>query len=261
MSLKTVHITMPRPDHLCMTRQARHYEELMPLTVEALAYTAKSRRLIDNLDLYISSSGVTVILGPNGAGKSLLLRLIHGLIKADSGTIQWGRRTINDTVRSYQSLVFQKPALLRRSVKANLEFVLNLRRIPQSARRCNELLGLVNLQSHARQSARSLSAGEQQRLALARSLAIEPLVLMLDEPTASLDPASTEVIEKSVLQQKRQGVKVIFITHDLGQAQRIADDIVFMHRGRVVENATAQTFFNHPDTDIAQAYLSGQLIL
>jgi len=244
-----------------MTKEIRYHAELMPLTVQALTYTAKSKRLIDNLDLYISSSGITVILGPNGAGKSLLLRLIHGIIKSDSGTIKWGHQTINGILRRYQSLIFQKPVLLRRSVKANLEFVLNLRKIPEPSQRCEELLNLVNLQSHAQQAARSLSVGEQQRLALARSLAIEPLVLMLDESTANLDPASTEVIEKNVLQQKRKGVKIIFITHDLGQAQRLADDIVFMHRGRVVENTSVQTFFSHPNTDIAQAYLSGKLLL
>ena len=233
----------------------------MPITVASLTYTADATRLIDNLDLYISSSGVTVVLGPNGAGKSLLLRLLHGLLETDTGTIKWGSQTINADVINRQSLVFQKAILLRRSVRANVEFGLKLRHHPDKTQRSDELLDLVGLKSRAWQSARSLSGGEQQRLALARALATDPEILMLDEPTASLDPASTGIIEDIVIQQKRSGVKVIFITHDLGQARRLADDVVFMQRGRVVENTPAETFFNNPETETARAFLAGQLII
>ena len=233
----------------------------MPITVESLTYTADETRLIDNLDLYISSSGVTVVLGPNGAGKSLLLRLLHGLLDAGAGTVKWGSQRINPDVRSRQSLVFQKAILLRRSVWANIEFVLKLRHHMNKAHRCDELLHLVGLESRAWQSARSLSGGEQQRLALARALATDPEILMLDEPTASLDPASTGIIEDIVIQQKRSGVKVIFITHDLGQARRLADDVVFMQRGRVMENTPADRFFNNPETETARAFLAGELII
>ena len=239
----------------------RHSKELMPITVQNLTYSAKKIRLINNLNLLISSSGITVILGPNGAGKSLLLRLMHGLITADSGTIHWGKHALNRSVRDHQSLVFQKPVLLRRSVRANIEFALKLRQIPNLNNRCDELLNLVGLRHHTAQPARSLSGGEQQRLALARALAINPMVLMLDEPTANLDPISTEIIEHVVDQQKRKTVKVLFITHDLAQARRIADDVVFMHHGQVVENTPASSFFYRPDSDIAQMYVSGKLIL
>lgn len=233
---------------------------LSPLEVRDLYFEAGGRRLIDGLNLSLRTSGTTVIMGPNGAGKSLLLRLVHGLLHPTAGAITWGGNPPSDTTRRQQALVFQKPVLLRRSVADNVDFV--LRTIgQQNAEHRDELLERVGLLGLAKQPARLLSGGEQQRLSLARALAVRPEVLLLDEPTASLDPASVLLIEHIVANAAAQGAKIIFITHDLGQARRLADDVVFLHRGRVAEHAPAQTFFEFPASEAVRDFLAGRIVL
>ncbi|MGI9409269.1 MAG: ATP-binding cassette domain-containing protein, partial [Hyphomicrobiaceae bacterium] len=162
-------------------------------------------------------------------------------------------------VRLRQAMVFQRPVLLRRSVAANIDFVLALRGGPSPARR-DALLDHVGLAARARQPARLLSGGEQQRLTLARALATEPDVLFLDEPTANLDPASVLMIEDIVTAAHANGTKIIFVTHDIAQARRLGGDIVFLDAGRVVEHRVADEFFGSPETETARAYLDGRLI-
>ena len=169
-----------------------------------LAYTVGGRSLVDRIDLRVPSESLTVVMGPNGAGKSLLLRLMHGLIEPTAGEVLWGGRPMNEDVRARQAMVFQRPVLLRRSVAANIRFVLRLRGDP-STERTEELLEEVGLGDRAGQPARLLSGGEQQRLALARALALEPRVLFMDEPTASLDPAATASIESIVARVHERG--------------------------------------------------------
>ena len=234
--------------------------ELLPLTASGLCYGKPHDYLIDHLDLYINSPGITVILGPNGAGKSRLLRLVHGLLTPAEGSIHWGHIAPGPEVRLNQALVFQKPVLLRRTTRQNMEYVLQLEQCSAGIEQIDELLNLVGLSQHADQPARSLSGGEQQRLCLARALALDPGVLLLDEATASLDPASVAIIENILKEKRGQGAKIILVTHDLAQAKRMADDVVFMHRGKVVENTPASSFFQRPETPVAQAYLAGQLI-
>ena len=233
---------------------------LLPLIATGLCYGTAEEYLIDHLDLQISSPGVTVILGPNGAGKSLLLRLIHGLLKPVKGKIVWGETPAGPSARMNQALVFQKPVLLRRTTRQNLEYVLGLEQCTAGIEQVDVLLELVGLIDHADQPARSLSGGEQQRLCLARALALDPSILLLDEATASLDPASVAIIEAILKDKRSQGAKIILVTHDLAQAKRMADDVVFMHRGKVVENTSAALFFKKPESPVAQAYLSGELI-
>lgn len=227
---------------------------LLPLAVRGLTLERGGQRLIDDLSMDLSATGCTAVMGPNGAGKSLLMRLLHGLIAPDAGQISWnGAQPSEATPR--QAMVFQKPVLLRRSVRSNLEFVCKDRT------RVDALLEHVGLSAQSGRPARKLSGGEAQRLALARALATDPEILFLDEPTASLDPASTQLIERSVLQACARGVRVLFVTHDPGQARRVADDVVFLHRGRVLEHAPVTEFFPHPSTSAARAYLDGQLLL
>lgn len=233
---------------------------LLLLDVRGLTFRIGNKNLIDGLDLKLDGDGITTVMGPNGAGKSILLRLLHGLIEPTGGEILWGGNPLTKDTRSRQALVFQKPVLLRRSVSANIDFVLSARNASCVGRR-TDLLGLVGLAEKATQPARLLSGGEQQRLALARALATEPEVLFLDEPTASLDPASAHVIETIVARVARRGTRVIFVTHDIGQAKRLASDVVFLHRGQVAEHTPARQFFEKPKTDAAGAYLAGQLIL
>lgn len=233
---------------------------LLPLRVRGLSYRAGGRTLIDNLDVDLAGHGVTMVLGPNGAGKSLLLRLLHGLIVPSSGEISWGGVPLSRSIQERQALVFQKPVLLRRSVGENIDFVLRLRGQLMPERR-DELLDRVGLLGLAKQPARLLSGGEQQRLSLARALATKPDVLLLDEPTASLDPASVQMIEAIVKDASRLGVRIVFVTHDIGQARRLADDVVFLHRGRVAEHSASQAFFKSPASEAARDFLSGRIVL
>jgi len=233
---------------------------LLPLDVRGLTYEVRGTRLIDGVDLRLSAEGITVVMGPNGAGKSLLLRLLHGLLTPTAGDIRWNDAALDEATRTRQALVFQRPVLLRRSVLANIEFVLRLRR-REGRLDPRELLQNFGLADKAERPARRLSGGEQQRLALARALALEPEVLLLDAPTASLDPASVAAIEAIVTEAHRAGTKIVFVTHDLGQARRLADDVVFLHRGRLTEHTRATQFFDQPSSREAQDYLLGRLVL
>jgi tungstate transport system ATP-binding protein len=233
---------------------------LLPLQTRGLTLERDGRRLIDDIDLTLEAGGLTVVMGPNGAGKSLLLRLLHGLIRPTAGEMRWAGAPLSASIRKRQGMVFQRPVLLRRSVAANLDFALGLR-AGGSLERRDALLERVGLLHHAGQPARLLSGGEQQRLALIRALALEPDVLFLDEPTASLDPASVLTIEDVVQGCRRSGTKIVFVTHDLSQAKRLAEDVVFLHRGRLVEQAAADRFFASPQSDVAQAYLEGRIVL
>lgn len=232
---------------------------LLPVQVKQLVYTVNGTALIKSLDLTLTAGPRTAIMGANGAGKSLLLRLLHGLLTPTSGTIQWGR--VGEAVRGRQAMVFQRPVLLRRSVKANLRFALELRAHHDRAERLAQLLALAGLSHAANRPARVLSAGEQQRLAIVRALSLEPEVLLLDEPTASLDPASVAAIETLIHTAHTQGVKIILVTHDIGQARRLADEVVFLHRGQLAEHTLASEFFQRPYSEPARSYLEGRIVL
>lgn len=232
---------------------------LLPLVTHALSFTAEDgNRLIDAIDLTLDADKLTVVMGPNGAGKSLLLRLLHGLIAPTGGTISYAGQALNDAIRKRQALVFQRPVLLRRSVAANIDFVLGLGGGRDRARR-DALLASVGLLDRADQPARLLSGGEQQRLALVRALATQPDMLLLDEPTASLDPASTHMIEQITRDAQAGGIKVIFVTHDIAQGRRLADEVVFLDRGRLTEVTIATQFFTAPQSKAGQAYLAGRI--
>ena len=233
---------------------------LLPLVCENLTYKADGRNLVDNVCLSIDSPGITVVMGFNGAGKSLLLRLLHGLIEPTSGRVQWAGNPLNDKIMRRQAMVFQKPVLLRRSVAENIDFALATRGIRSKSRR-DIILHEAGLDGIARRPARLLSGGEQQRLALARALATEPEILFLDEPSASLDPGSVNAIENNVLEAADRGMKIMFVTHEVRQAQRLADDIVFLHAGKMAEHADANEFFANPVSKEATAYLEGRLLV
>ncbi len=238
-------------------------QALLPLRVSQLVYSVNGTALIRGIDLTLEAGPRTVIMGANGAGKSLLLRLLHGLLRPTSGTIAWGQAGWGVAVRRRQAMVFQRPVLLRRSVRANLRFALGLR--PSSSKdrsqRLARLLELAGLSAVASRPARVLSAGEQQRLALVRALGLEPEVLLLDEPTASLDPAAVAAIESLIHTADSQGAKIMLVTHDIGQARRIADEVVFVHHGRIAEHTPAEEFFARPRSEPARAYLEGRLVL
>lgn len=230
---------------------------IMPLDVRNIVLRFGDVSVLDDVSFNLGPAGCTVIMGPNGSGKSFLLKLLHGLMQPTSGQIAWGDQAPSDTT-ARQALVFQKPVLLRRSVAANIGFVLKAR--GKDLAKCESLLDHVGLAHKAGQPARLLSGGEAQRLALARALAIDPEVLLLDEPTASLDPASVLAIEKIVRDARAIGVRVIFVTHDVGQARRMADDILFLHKGRIAEHSAAGDFFPEPQSAAARDYLEGRIV-
>ncbi len=229
--------------------------------VSGLTYAPGNTVLVDSVSTSFCLNGVSVVMGPNGAGKSLLLRLFADLIQPDAGSIRVSGLLHDGPARI--ALVAQRPVLLRRSVAANVDFALKIYGVSRSERAAKvaELLKLADLEPLASRPARLLSGGEQQRLSLVRSLAMKPDILLLDEPTANLDPHATQQIEATVRLVSESGVKVILVTHDKGQAQRLADEVLFLHRGRLLERTSAETFFNNPDTREARAYLAGDLLV
>lgn len=233
------------------------------METRGLVFEADRRRLIDGMDLAVRPGRRTVVMGANGAGKSLLLRLMHGLIAPASGEIHWRGRPLDRAARRAQAMVFQRPVMLRRSARANLRFALSARGVGgvERARRETEALERARLTGLARRPARLLSGGEQQRLAVARALACEPELLFLDEPTASLDPASTKAIETLIDEACATGVTIVMVTHDLGQARRVADDIAFLHEGRLAESGPAARVLGAPRSAPARAWIDGRLYL
>jgi tungstate transport system ATP-binding protein len=217
--------------------------------------------ILDGINLFFSAGLPTVLIGPNGSGKTTVLRAAMGLIAATRGRITWGDRDTPSSER--RAIMFQRSVMLRRSTQGNVRYALAAAGVPHGERsdRAIKLLALVGLQGLEHRPARILSGGEQQRLALARALARDPAVLFLDEPTASLDPHATKAIEDIVRDVTARGVKVVMATHDLGQAKRLAGDIILLHRGRLIENGSADTFFAAPKTDEARKFMAGELLV
>lgn len=235
-------------------------ESILPLELAQVGFSAGSTRILDGITARFEKGPVSVILGANGAGKSVLLRLCHGLLAPTQGRIAWDGRFTGDP-RRRQAMVFQRPVMLRRSALANVAYGLSLAGVGSNEQgdRTRTMLERVGLLALAERPARLLSGGEQQRLALARAWVLKPEVLFLDEPTANLDPSATRAVETIVSAIAAEGTKVIMTTHDLGQARRLADEILFLHRGRLIERAPKAIFFNQPTTPEAGAFLRGDL--
>jgi tungstate transport system ATP-binding protein len=232
---------------------------LLPLHLDKVEFAVGSRQIIRGISATLEAGPRTIILGPNGAGKSVLLRLCHGLLKPTGGSIDWNSSG-NPSPRR-QAMVFQRPVMLRRSALGNVTYALRLAGVPRNEVEEQALAALraVGLEGHAHSGARVLSGGEQQRLALARVWALHPQVLFLDEPTANLDPGSTHEIERIVLDLHAAGTKIVMVTHSLGQARRLGDEILFLHEGRLVERAPAESFLKRPVSAEATRFLEGEL--
>ena len=224
---------------------------ILPLRLDGVAY----RGIIEPLTLELGAGPSTVILGANGAGKSVLMRLMHGLLAPTGGRISWS----GENPRRHQAMVFQRPVMLRRSALANVAYALKLAGVAEAHRVAMAALEEVGLAHLAHRSARVLSVGEQQRLALARAWALHPEVLFLDEPTASLDPTATREIEALIRAFDSAGTKVVMATHNLGQARRVGDEVLFIHQGRLVERAPVDRFFTQPASAEAAAFIKGEL--
>jgi tungstate transport system ATP-binding protein len=233
----------------------------LPLVLDEVSLQAGATTLLDGVNLAITPGAPTLIVGPNGAGKTTLLRLCMGLTGPTRGRISWGGRT--DTTPARRAILFQRPVMLRRTAAANVAYALAQAGAPRSqrAQRVAALLDRVGLSDLGQRSARRLSGGEQQRLALARALARDPELLLLDEPTANLDPAATRSVEDIILMAARSGIKIVMASHDLGQVRRLAGDVVFMVRGALCEQGQAADFLDHPTTPEAAAFVRGDLVI
>ena len=231
---------------------------MLQLGLSNVSYVVNGTRIIENITTEISAGPRTVILGPNGAGKSVLMRICHGLLQPSSGSVSW--RTAAGGHRR-QAMVFQRPVMLRRSALSNIVYGLSLAGF--SARECElrarDVLDAVGLEQQAAQPARMLSGGEQQRLALARAWALGPEVLFLDEPTANLDPGATRDVESIIMAIYATGTKIVMSTHNLGQARRLGDEILFLSDGRLVERAGVEAFFREPASAQAAAFIKAEL--
>lgn len=232
---------------------------MLPLELRDVSFAINGRTLIDHVSVEIGAGPRTVILGPNGAGKSVLMRLCHGLLPASAGRIIW--RGAGSADGSRQAMVFQRPVMLRRSALANVVYGLKLAGVSRAERelRAADVLDAVDLSAVSGRPARVLSGGEQQRLALARAWALNPEVLFLDEPTANLDPNATRDVESIINQICAGGTKIIMSTHNLGQARRLGDEILFLSHGRLVERSPVEQFFRQPASAEAAAFIRAEL--
>lgn len=233
---------------------------MLPLELNELSYAVGDARIIRGISARIDAGPRTVILGPNGAGKSVLMRLCHGLLAPTGGRIIW-RGAKNGDVRRHQAMVFQRPVMLRRSALANVMYGLKMagKSRRESELRAMDVLEVVGLAQHAARPARVLSGGEQQRLALARAWSLGPDVLFLDEPTANLDPAAAQDVENIINAIHASGTKIIMTTHNLGQARRLGDEILFLSNGRLMEHTPIDRFFREPASAEAAAFIKGEL--
>jgi tungstate transport system ATP-binding protein len=231
---------------------------MFPIRLADLRFAPGGRAVLAGIDLELGGEGITVVLGPNGAGKSVLLRVLAGLQAPDGGTLHWGGRAQPDGA---VSIVFQQPALIRASVRGNVRLALQPLRLARAECdiRVGAVLARVGLAHRGDDAARLLSGGEKQRLALARAWVARPRLLLLDEPTANLDPTATEAVEAIVREIRTDGARVVMATHNLAQALRLADDIVFLADGRVVEHVPARRFFSRPQSTEARLFLQGEL--
>lgn len=241
----------------------KHFEDrhvLTPIQFVDLSVVLGQKLILDKINCKIKSNSITAVLGPNGAGKSIFLQTINGLVSIQSGRLTFNSMQNNQEIREQQAMVFQTPVLLRRTVMANMQFVSNLRN-KKSNQLLKNLLDKVGLEGYEEKPARLLSGGEKQRLSMARALIVNPNLLLLDEPTANLDPYSLNLIEDLVLEENSIGKTVIFTTHDMSQAKRLATDVIFLNKGKVLEQTVSKTFFKKPKTFEAQKYINGEILI
>jgi tungstate transport system ATP-binding protein len=238
----------------------RDVPSILPLRVEGLTFRRDGRALLDQVSFTLPKGGITLVIGPNGAGKSLLLRLCHGLIEPSHGAVQWAMPAGAMAGRRRHAMVFQRPVMLRRSVRANLLHALAAAGFGDRDRRADTALARFGLADFADRPARLLSGGEQQRLAIARGWALEPEVMFLDEPSSQLDPGATRQIETEIAALAAEGMTILMTSHDLGQVRRLADRVLFLCAGRLLEAGPAASLLAGPATPEARAFLAGDLL-
>lgn len=229
-------------------------------TLEAAVVRRRGKAILGPLDLSLRKDGITILLGPNGSGKTTLLRVLHGVERLSGGARHW--QGAEEVARARQAYVFQTPTILRRTVRQNLAYPLELIRTPKAevARATADWAGRIGLTDALDRYAPNLSGGEKQKLALARALIRDPGVLFLDEPSANLDGRATREIESLLLDSYHRGTRIVMATHDLGQARRLATEVIFLVGGQLHETGAAPGFFTDPATTAARAFLDGDIV-
>jgi tungstate transport system ATP-binding protein len=232
-----------------------------------ISKTYNTRQVLEVENLEIKQGEILALVGPSGAGKSTLLRLLNFLEPPTQGKICFHNfeysadKEMPLELRRRVTTVFQRPMLLNRSIFANVNFGLELRGLRHSRERVQEALVEVGLDHLANQRARTLSGGEAQRVALARAIVTQPEVLLLDEPTANLDPYTVGLIEKIMLHlNQSQHTTLILVTHNVFQARRLAQRVVFLLDGKVIEVSDVDTFFNRPNDPRTAAFVRGDMV-
>jgi tungstate transport system ATP-binding protein len=239
----------------------RDTPSILPMTASSLSFAAGGKTLLDGVSFTLPRGGITALLGPNGSGKSLTLRLCHGLLIPSAGQVSWSIPAAAAGPKRH-AMVFQKPVMLRRSARANILHALaaiGLGRAERNAR-CDAALARFGMSDLAARPARLMSGGEQQRLAIARAWAMSPEVLFLDEPTSQLDPGATRQIEEMLSLLRAEGVTLLMASHDMGQVRRLSDRVLFLNRGKLVEDAPTPAFFDAPASPSARAFIAGDLV-
>lgn len=234
--------------------------KISPIEIVNLSTKINNNLILDNISFEILDKSITAILGPNGAGKSVLLQTINGLVPILKGKITFNSEETSEVIRKKQAMVFQTPTLLRRSVLDNMEFINKINK-ETNISDAKILLKKVGLDDFYNHPARLLSGGEKQRLSLARALLLKPKLLLLDEPTTNLDPYSLKLIEDLILEESIKGTSIILTTHDMAQAKGLASNIIFINKGKVLEQTEAKVFFRKPVTNEARKYLAGEILL
>lgn len=233
---------------------------ILPLTLENVLVSRRGKRLLGPIDHSISGGGITIVIGPNGSGKTTLLRAMHGVQRLAEGSISWAQP--QEIAEKKQSFVFQSPIMIRRTVLQNLTFPLELIGTPKVVARklAAAWAERIGLGGKLEQHAPRLSGGEKQKLALARALIREPEVLFLDEPCANLDGRATREIEQILLETMSVGTRVVMSTHDMGQARRLADDVIFMLGGEIHEAGSAGEILDSPKQVQTERFLHGDIV-
>jgi tungstate transport system ATP-binding protein len=234
--------------------------ELFPLIVEQATVRRRGKVLVGPVDLRLEGQGATIVIGPNGAGKTSLLKMLHGIVRLNEGSLRWA--CPREEAEKRQAFVFQTPVMMRRTVVENIAYPLRLIGVPRKEARVRaaDWARRINLGDALERQAMLLSGGERQKLALARALIREPKVLFLDEPCASLDGRATREIEEILAEAARAGTRLIMSTHNMGQAQRLADDVILVIGGRIHEFSPAAEFFAGPQTPQGAAFLRGDIV-
>lgn len=235
----------------------------MEIRIEGLIKHYHQKEVLNIPTLNIKSDTILGIIGPNGAGKSTLAKILAGVDAISSGLITYDGNTFNTDILQQITMVFQKPYLFRTSVFNNIAYPLKIRKINKEAihNEVNKVIEEMEISDISRQNAWTLSGGEAQKVALARALIFKPRLLLLDEPTANIDPSSIVTMERMISKaHSENNTTIIIVTHNIQQAKRLCTDVLFMNKGEAVEISDTSSILKNPANPITKQFLEGELV-